>query len=99
MAKQVRQHTITDAITALCDAVDAEVDGSLTPEKRKEVVNQATSVIRNSNVMTEAEIRDDGIAQFHQIEELAEAEGIQVENLPVNRAALPPAGNDDNIPF
>ena len=84
MAKQRRNHTAVNGITALLGAIgkvaEAELGNSLTPAEQAEAnkagleaVKQATGMIGDSNIMTSMENLDDNIELQHQIAEEAEA--------------------------
>ncbi len=96
MAKEKRQHSITDAISAITDAVRAETNGTLTAEEKTTAINKAMDVVDNSNFVTIGENADEAVALQHQIAEEQEENAAQDEFIDPPTAPNPP---DDDIPY
>lgn len=74
MAKERRTNSIKGALSAVTTAIRAEADGTLTPEAKEAVINNAMDVVDDSNFVTLAENVDEAIELKHQVEEEIEAE-------------------------
>lgn len=103
MAKERRNNSITDAISAITTAIRAEVNAELHPSEKAKIVNDAMHVVDNSGIVTLAEHTDDAIELKHQIEEAAaeeaEAAAHIAEQAAAEETAEPagyvPTGGDD----